>query len=211
MDLIVDVKISQNLLDRPVRNVAVGLFAADWKKTDLTSRCGYWATPDRDPVSSAKQPTKKSGDNNDQNTRDASRHQFASKSQARPPQGRQRHLRLALRQGGSAAFEAARVFCVALPFVLRVFRIRAERAALARKCLTGRGHRLRRDTLLHPVRKRAQQIELIEREASSAMAHPRNKIELAPFGDGVEPPIRCGHVLEVITLDRYRTHASACS
>jgi len=64
VDLIVDVKISQNLLDRPVRNVAVGLFAADWKKTDLTSRCGYWATPDRDPVSSAKQPTKKSGDNN---------------------------------------------------------------------------------------------------------------------------------------------------
>src|SRR6185437_10731733 len=90
----------------------------------------------------------------------------------------------------SNTLETARVVWTALPFVLRVLRIRAQGPAAPRKIFAGSDKRIRRRSLLHPIHHRPQRVESIERSRSArAMIHPRNEIKSAPTPYFVEPAI----------------------
>ena len=99
---------------------------------------------------------------------------------------------------GSTAFEAGRIFGVALSFVVGVLRIGTERSPASWERLAGREHRRRSGSLLHPIDHPTQKVKLIEAGASAAVRHAGHEIELAPLQGGLEPPVRSRHVLVVL-------------
>src|SRR5512142_2755998 len=90
------------------------------------------------------------------------------------------------------------VFRIARAVVLRMRGIRTQGTAAPRKCPPRSHNRFRSLTLLHPIHRRAQHVEAIERSASSAaVAHARRKKQAAPIRDFRRATVGGCHALVV--------------
>src|SRR5688572_28112071 len=77
--------------------------------------------------------------------------------------------------------EACRILRVALTLVMRMQRIRAERAAPSRERATGRGNARRRHAVFDPLHDGGERVERVERGGpAAAMTHPRRQEQAAP-------------------------------
>ena len=97
----------------------------------------------------------------------------------------------------SAAFEAARVFRVAISFVLGMLRIGAQGPAPSWECFTFRIDRYRCRALFYPIDDCAKQVKLVKSLPSAAMAHSWNKVKLAPLRDRIKTAVRVRHIFVI--------------
>src|SRR5690349_1429903 len=91
------------------------------------------------------------------------------------------------------------VFRIARAVVLRMRGISTQGTAAPRKCPPRRHNRIGCLILLHPIHRRAQHVEAIERRAAAgAMAHAGRKKEAAPIPNLRRAPVGGCHALVVV-------------